>query len=114
MVASKPWSASSILSISGTGRANLFGDNVMERCDARGHSFVNYTFPSEHNNPPDAAAIFSRYANLLERLIALSVGHPKAGSPTTVAGNAVSPQKTAASAEVVTESDFFEAVVKED
>lgn len=56
--------------------AALFGENVQERCHASGHAFVNYTFPSENSNPTDASAIFSRYSNLLERVVALTVGQP--------------------------------------
>ncbi|KAH6621481.1 hypothetical protein B0J18DRAFT_227910 [Chaetomium sp. MPI-SDFR-AT-0129] len=55
----------------------LFGENVQKRCRATGHSFVNYTFPSENSNPTDASAIFSRYSNLLERVVALAVGQPR-------------------------------------
>ena len=54
--------------------AALFGENVQERAHASGHAFVNYTFPSENSNPTDASAIFARYSNLLDRVVALAVG----------------------------------------
>jgi hypothetical protein len=60
--------------------AALFGENVQERAHASGHAFVNYTFPSENSNPTDASAIFARYSNLLERVVALAVGQPRDNS----------------------------------
>lgn len=57
--------------------AALFGENVQERAHASGHAFVNYTFPSENSNPTDASAIFARYSNLLERVVALAVSQPR-------------------------------------
>jgi len=69
---------------------NLFGENVLQRYHVDGHSFVNYTFPSEHSNPPDAAAIFARYSNLLGRVVALAIDHTKdPGSATSVDENDV-------------------------
>jgi hypothetical protein len=50
---------------------DLFGQTVRSRCGNLGHSFVNYTFPSTDSNPRDAAAVFARYMNLLERLVAI-------------------------------------------
>jgi hypothetical protein len=61
--------------------SELFGDNVTGA--AKGHSYVNYTFPSEHNNSPDAAAVFARYSNLLERLIAIVVEKRMSNGPTS-------------------------------
>ncbi|KAF3019019.1 hypothetical protein E8E14_013258 [Neopestalotiopsis sp. 37M] len=51
---------------------DVFGPYVSERCRRQGHSFVNYTHPSTENHPRDAAAIFARYMNLLEHVVALT------------------------------------------
>jgi len=82
--------------------AVLFGENVQERCYASGYAFVNYTFLSEHSNPTDAAAIFSRYSNLLERVAALAVGQPRCSTQTHrgTQGNQT---------DCVNERDIFEA-----
>jgi hypothetical protein len=53
-------------------RFDVFGPFVSERCGRQGHSFVNYTYPSTENHPRDAAAIFARYMNLLEHVVALT------------------------------------------
>lgn len=53
------------------GRVDVFGPFVSERCKRQGHSYVNYTYPSTENHPRDAAAIFARYMNLLEHIVAL-------------------------------------------
>lgn len=51
--------------------SDLFGEHVTSRCAARALvDFVNYTVPSEYSNSRDAAAVFARYANLLERISA--------------------------------------------
>ncbi|ETS75514.1 hypothetical protein PFICI_12458 [Pestalotiopsis fici W106-1] len=51
---------------------DVFGQFVSDRCMRQGHSFVNYTHPSTENHPRDAAAIFARYMNLLEHVVALT------------------------------------------
>ncbi|KAK1826804.1 hypothetical protein QBC39DRAFT_386377 [Podospora conica] len=83
----------------------LFGENVRRRYNVQGHAYVNYTFPSEHSNPPDAAAIFARYSNLLERMVVLTVGSPKAPVTTAIPGASTIPR----SAALVTKEDVFEA-----
>ena len=83
----------------------LFGENVRRRYNAKGHAYVNYTFPSEHSNPPDAAAIFARYSNLLERMVAQAVGGPKAPTKAAIPSASIIPS----SATSVTEKDVFEA-----
>ncbi|KAH8595919.1 hypothetical protein B0O99DRAFT_686434 [Bisporella sp. PMI_857] len=48
---------------------SLFGSEVAKRCEAK--VYVTYTFPSTASNPRDAAAVFARYMNLLECLVAI-------------------------------------------
>ncbi|KAF2004724.1 hypothetical protein P154DRAFT_586332 [Amniculicola lignicola CBS 123094] len=50
----------------------IFGEHVIERCKARKLiDYVNFTVPWKHSNPRAAAAVFSRYSNLLEHVITL-------------------------------------------
>jgi len=80
---------------------SLFGENVRERCHASSTAFVNYTFPSQQCSPPDAAAVFARYTNLIERVVALCVGHAEVS---TLGGNGV---------QLVTQDDVFNAVAED-
>jgi hypothetical protein len=52
--------------------ANIFGDHVTERCDAL-HlvDYVHYATPSRYDTQ-EAAAVFARFMNLLERMAILS------------------------------------------
>ncbi|KAF4624599.1 hypothetical protein G7Y89_g13571 [Cudoniella acicularis] len=52
--------------------ANIFGDYVTERCDAlQLIEYVQYATPSRYDTQ-EAAAVFARYMNLLERVVVLS------------------------------------------
>ncbi|KAK3367845.1 hypothetical protein B0H63DRAFT_515599 [Podospora didyma] len=93
---------------------HLFGDNVSGRCAAEGHSWVNYTFHSEHSNAPDAVAIFARYSNLLERAIAMVVGRPIPGEQTGTSQARPQTQGLPASCgRLVREGDIVEAAGRE-
>ncbi|KAK3690103.1 hypothetical protein B0T22DRAFT_463003 [Podospora appendiculata] len=54
----------------------MFGERVAERTAATGHMYVNHNYPASDKNPRDAASIFARYMNLLERVVARSEGSP--------------------------------------
>jgi len=94
---------------------NLFGDNVMDHYVAEGNSDVNYTFPSAKSSPTDAAAVFSRYANLLERVLALVVGLPKPESqqPAVQAPTTPQPLTPRAIPEVVEVNDVVNAAAQQ-
>jgi hypothetical protein len=52
--------------------ANIFGDHVTERCDALYLvDYVHYAIPSRYDTQ-EAAAVFARFMNLLERMTVLS------------------------------------------
>jgi len=93
----------------------LFGENVRNRCQyEEEHTLINYTFPSKDSNPPDAAAIFARYSNLLERVVALVLRQKKENaSETSQTLNGAAPGVVAATEALVSKNDVFEAAASE-
>ncbi|KAK3320148.1 hypothetical protein B0T19DRAFT_468362 [Cercophora scortea] len=71
--------------------AKMFGERVAERNAATGHMYVNHNFPASDKNPRDAASIFARYMNLLERVIARSEGSPVLPTGSAATGPVVEP-----------------------